>query len=94
VSTELQNEEKDASWQASIRESSPYMGLGFQLAGAMLIYIFGGYLLDLWLDTSPWFLLAGSVVGMIAFFFQIYRLTIRLSKPKSEKPTSDRENPE
>jgi len=73
------------SWQKGVRESSSLLGLGIQLAGSMLIYVLAGYFLDRWLDTDPWLLLTGSVVGMIAFLFQIVRVTRRLSTPPTEE---------
>ncbi|HAF13253.1 MAG TPA: hypothetical protein DCK93_02200 [Blastocatellia bacterium] len=38
-----------------------------------------GWLLDRWLGTSPWLLVAGVVVGAIAGFYQFVRLTSKLS---------------
>ena len=60
-------------------ESSPYLGLGFQLAGAVLIYVGIGYLVDRWLDTAPWGLVGGAVVGMIAFFIQLGRVVRKMN---------------
>lgn len=89
VSTDPESNSKGGSWQNALHESSPFLGLGIQLAGTMLFYVFVGYMLDRWLNTSPWLLIAGSVVGMIAFFFQIYRLSVRLSEPKTGKKMHD-----
>jgi len=47
----------------------------------MLAYIFIGYFLDRWLDTTPWLLIAGAITGMFAFFIQLVRLVKRLSPP-------------
>jgi hypothetical protein len=60
-------------------ESSPYLGLGFQLAGAVLIYVGLGFLIDRWLETSPWGLVGGAVVGMAAFFIQLVRVVRRMN---------------
>ncbi|MFT4603469.1 MAG: F0F1-type ATP synthase assembly protein I [Rhodothermales bacterium] len=68
-----------AGWQKSMLESSPYVGLGFQLAGAVLIYVGIGFFVDRWLDTSPWGLVTGAVVGMIAFFLQLVRVVRRMN---------------
>ncbi len=38
-----------------------------------------GWLLDRWLGTSPWLLVAGVIVGAIAGFYQFVRLTSKLS---------------
>ncbi|MBO6574097.1 MAG: AtpZ/AtpI family protein [Rhodothermales bacterium] len=72
-------DQKGPAWQAGLRDSSPYLGLGLQLAGAVLVYVAIGYLLDRWLDTSPWFLVAGAVVGMIAFFLQLVRVVRQMN---------------
>jgi ATP synthase protein I len=38
-----------------------------------------GWLLDRWLGTAPWLLVAGVVVGAIAGFYQFVRLTSKLT---------------
>ena len=38
-----------------------------------------GWLLDRWLDTTPWILVAGLVLGAIVGFYQFIRLTSKLS---------------
>ena len=38
-----------------------------------------GWLLDRWLSTAPWLLVAGVVVGAIAGFYQFVRLTSKLT---------------
>ena len=60
----------------------------------MLVYIFIGYFLDRWLDTTPWFLIAGALVGMVAFFVQLFKLVKRLeadSKRAKEERDSNTE---
>jgi F0F1-type ATP synthase assembly protein I len=37
-----------------------------------------GWLLDRWLKTAPWLMVAGLVLGAIAGFYQFLRLTARL----------------
>lgn len=74
-----------SSWQSGLRDASPYLTLGIQLAATMLVYVVAGYFLDRWLETEPIFILIGSVVGMIAFFIQVVRLSKRLSKADKEK---------
>ena len=58
----------------------------------MLVYIFIGYFLDRWLDTTPWLMIVGSIIGMIAFFVQLYRLVQRLNvrRPSEEKDAERR----
>ena len=38
-----------------------------------------GWLLDRWLQTSPWLLVAGVVLGGVVGFYQFIRLTSKLS---------------
>jgi len=66
---------KPKKWQNSLGESSPYLSVGISLAGAMLVYVGLGYLVDRWFDTSPTYLIVGSIAGMISFFVQLFRLT-------------------
>jgi ATP synthase protein I len=37
-----------------------------------------GWLLDRWLNTKPWLMVAGLVLGAAAGFYQFIRLTSRL----------------
>jgi F0F1-type ATP synthase assembly protein I len=46
----------------------------------MAFFVGVGYFLDRWLDTSPWLLTAGAVVGMVALFVQIFRVVADLNK--------------
>lgn len=58
-------------WQESMREFAPYVGLGIQLAAAVLLFFFLGWWADVSWDTEPWGrlvgVLVGSVGGMIKF---------------------------
>lgn len=56
-----------------------YLSLGLEIAAALTIPIFAGYGLDVWLDTSPWFILAGCLVGMVNIFVLIFRMNSRLN---------------
>jgi F0F1-type ATP synthase assembly protein I len=51
-----------------------------QLALTMLFFVGGGHLLDRWLGTAPWFLLVGSVLGIMGVFISIFYLVRRLSR--------------
>ena len=71
------------SWQQSVREASPYLSLGMQMALTMVFFVAGGYFLDRWLGTAPWLLLVGAVLGMVSVFVHLFRLVADLNK-KSE----------
>ncbi|NNF03796.1 MAG: AtpZ/AtpI family protein [Rhodothermales bacterium] len=68
------------AWQSSLQDAGPYLTIGIQLAGTMIVYVIGGYLIDRWLETTPIFLIVGAVLGMVAFFYQIVRLTRDLNE--------------
>jgi F0F1-type ATP synthase assembly protein I len=54
---------------------APYLDLGWRLAGAAAFPpILGYFLVDLWLGTTPWGLLAGAALGLAAAFLQLKRL--------------------
>lgn len=48
-----------------VRQSGPYMTASYTLIGAIIGLSLGGYLVDEWLHTSPWFLMAGLVIGVM-----------------------------
>jgi ATP synthase protein I len=62
----------------AIGQAAPYMDAVWRLVGGAGIGVGGGYFLDRWLNTSPWLLLAGSVVGlglgMAGFLITVMRL--------------------
>ncbi len=51
-----------------------------QLALSMAFFVGGGYLLDRWLDTAPWLLVAGAVLGMVAIFLQLFRVVAEVNR--------------
>ncbi|MEM1126519.1 MAG: AtpZ/AtpI family protein [Bacteroidota bacterium] len=75
-----------SSWQQSLREAGPYLGLGLQLAAAMTFFVLGGYGLDQWLGTLPLFLVLGALLGMVAVFAQIFRVSAELGGSSSRRP--------
>ncbi len=66
--------EKNRSWQKSLREASPYMTLGMQMGMTMSVFAVGGYLLDRYLNTTPWFILVCSIVAMICIFVRLVHI--------------------
>lgn len=78
------------NWQQSVREASSYLSLGMQMALTMVFFVAVGYYLDRWLDTAPWLLLTGAVLGMVSVFVHLFRLVANLNK-KSEARRKARE---
>jgi F0F1-type ATP synthase assembly protein I len=57
-----------------MQEAGPYLGLGLQVAGGLLLFVGLGYLIDGWLDTTPWGMVLGAVLGMIGVTFLLIRV--------------------
>ena len=72
-----------------MHEAGPYLGLGVQFALTMAFFTLGGYGLDYWLGTSPWFTVGGALLGMAALFAQLFRVAGMLGsgkEPSQKKP--------
>mgnify|MGYP001619467840 CR=1 FL=1 len=50
------------------------MGFGWYFATCLGLGIVGGVALDRWLDTKPWFVLGGLLLGSISGFYGMYRM--------------------
>lgn len=57
-------------WLAALSLS----GIGFYIAGAIILGIVGGHWLDNKFDTNPLWLVVGSVLGIIVAVFGTYNL--------------------
>lgn len=69
------------------RQIGQFAGVGFQFAGAILLFLFAGRWLDGKLGTEPWLLLTGVMVGAAAGFYSMYRqLVIDPRKRDEEGP--------
>jgi F0F1-type ATP synthase assembly protein I len=60
-------------WSGAIQESAPYVGMGLALAVTLLLAVGGGYWIDKKFGTSPLFVLAGAVFGLLAVFYHVYK---------------------
>ncbi len=56
-----------------LRAGAQFLGLGFQFAGAILLFLFVGQYLDRRFGTDPWGLYVGVFTGFGAGFFSLYR---------------------
>jgi F0F1-type ATP synthase assembly protein I len=57
--------------QENVRRSGPAAGAGYTLIGAILLLAGVGYLLDRWTGTTPGFMLAGLLVGLVVGFYEL-----------------------
>ncbi len=56
------------------------LSVGTVLVSNIVGGIVVGYLLDRWLNTTPWLLLAGIVLGSVGGFAAMYRIVSRLNE--------------
>ena len=66
-----------------------FAGVGLQLAGSILAFLFLGQWLDRRLGTGPWLLLIGVFVGFGLGFYAMYRKMVIL--PREEEARRRRE---
>jgi F0F1-type ATP synthase assembly protein I len=59
--------------QENIRRSGPAAAAVYTLIGAIVLLGGIGYAVDRWRGTSPWFLLAGLLVGLVVGFYELAR---------------------
>lgn len=51
-------------------------GLGWYVAGCVVLGVLGGFGIDKFLGTLPVFTLLGSVVGSVAAFWGVYKMIL------------------
>jgi F0F1-type ATP synthase assembly protein I len=56
------------------------MGLGLQFVVAILLCLYVGMWLDKKLNTGPWLMLAGAVIGASAGFYSMFRVLMSEDK--------------
>ena len=57
--------------QTTISGSGPAAAVSYTLIGAILLLGAIGYALDQWWGTSPWFLFAGLMLGLVVGFYEL-----------------------
>jgi len=60
-----------------VRQSGPYMTASYTLIGAIIGLSLGGYFFDEWLDTAPWLLIAGLIIGLVIGFYEMAKVVFR-----------------
>lgn len=67
-----------------------HITIGLQLAITMLIFVYGGHRLDLYLDKSPLFLIVGTIIGMCLGFYHLLKdLQVDSKKDEHHKKGDD-----
>ena len=65
------------SLQDNVTRAGPAMAASYTLIGAIIGLGALGYMVDRWRGTSPWFLLAGLVLGVVIGFYELVKTTYR-----------------
>jgi F0F1-type ATP synthase assembly protein I len=58
-------------FQENMTKAAPVAGVGYTLIGAILVLGGGGYAIDRWQETSPWWMLGGLGLGLIVGFYEL-----------------------
>ena len=56
-----------------LRRAGLYLGVAFELPGSILAGLVLGYFLDAYLGTSPWLLIALTVLAFVAAFVRLMK---------------------
>lgn len=62
------------SFQENITRAGPVAAASYSLIGAIILLGGIGYALDYWRGTSPWFLLAGLLLGLVVGFYELAKV--------------------
>ncbi len=65
------------------REVFAHVTVGLQLGITMVIFVYGGFRLDLYFRKSPLFLVIGTVFGMTLGFYHLLK-NLQVSNKKSD----------
>ena len=78
-------EEPQQGSPGQFRSPRAYLGLGFEIAVPVVLFMYLGYKLDSWLDSEPWLLGLGAVLGVSVGFFSFFRRVLPARDVRSEK---------
>ena len=65
------------SLQDNVTRAGPAIAASYTLVGAIGLFGALGYAVDRWRGTSPWFLLAGLVLGVVIGFYELVKTVYR-----------------
>jgi ATP synthase protein I len=63
--------------QANVERSASVAGASYTLIGAIVLLGGVGYFADQWLDSSPWLLVIGLLLGVVVGFYELARVVWR-----------------
>ena len=60
--------------QSSFLRAGTVMGASYTLIGAIVLLGALGYFADRWLNTDPWLLIGGLLLGIVVGFYELARV--------------------
>jgi len=76
----------DRPRRPDLRKLAELSSLGLILPSSIAIGLFMGYLLDRWLGTDPWLLLAFTVLGIVSGLLSLSRALKKQLKDEPPEP--------
>lgn len=70
----MSERQNDAPQQNDQQRSGLGYAAVFALVASILACLVAGWLLDRWLQTSPWLTVGGIILGAVAGFFQFIKI--------------------
>ena len=59
------------AFQENVTRAGPVAAAAYTLVGSIILLGGIGYAVDRWQGTSPWFLLAGLMLGLVIGFYEL-----------------------
>lgn len=76
---------------SSMGSAAPYLGLGIEIMISMVFFVVLGYFADRWLGTSPWLLIVGAFLSLVATGVTLYRTVRELDAANARRRGERRE---
>lgn len=70
--------------RSAMRQASPFLTAGIQLAASVVVMFFLGHWLDERWHTAPWLVIIGSMAGAAAGFTQFIRAVNAVTRQEQE----------
>lgn len=83
------SEPEEGSGGGRSKSALAYVGLGVELIIPVLVGVFGGAWLDRRFGTTPWLVVAGSLLGIAAGFLNFFRSVLPGSRNGNGEDSPD-----
>jgi ATP synthase protein I len=74
--------DSDRKKKGNFQEWMRHANIGIEMMVSVLIGAFGGYGLDYLLNTKPWLMIVGFILGSVAGFRSLFQLLNKENKKK------------